>query len=72
MLEAERQKIVHNRYDDWAVELSKLVEDDAFATFVQVIFFFFDKLGILKGKKNKNRYFGCAVDYLLRIHQEVT
>lgn len=38
MLEAERQKTVYGRNEDWAVEFSKLVEDDVFATFVQVLF----------------------------------
>ncbi|XP_048320595.2 uncharacterized protein LOC107425930 [Ziziphus jujuba] len=37
MLEAKRQKDAYGRVEDWAVEFSKLVEDDVFATFVQVL-----------------------------------
>lgn len=37
MLEAERQKTAHGRMEDWAVQFSQLVEDDVFATFVQVL-----------------------------------
>ena len=36
MLEAERQKTAYGRMEDWAVQFSQLVKDDAFATFVQV------------------------------------
>lgn len=36
MLEAERQKTAFGRSKDWAFEFSQLVEDDVFATFVQV------------------------------------
>lgn len=38
MLEAERQKSAFGRLEDWAFEFSQLVEDDVFATFVQVYF----------------------------------
>lgn len=37
MLEAERQKATVKRVDDWADEFSKLMEDDAFTTFIQVL-----------------------------------
>ncbi|XP_041028569.1 uncharacterized protein LOC121268379 isoform X2 [Juglans microcarpa x Juglans regia] len=37
MLEAERQKTVFGRVEDWAVEFSQLIEDDVFATFIQVL-----------------------------------
>lgn len=36
MLEAKRQKDAYGRMEDWAVQLSQFVEDDVFATFVQV------------------------------------
>lgn len=37
LLEAERQKKVFSKEDDWSVELSKLgKEDDVFSTFIQV------------------------------------
>lgn len=36
LLEAERQKSLSGRVDDWAVEFSKLEDDDVFATFIQV------------------------------------
>jgi hypothetical protein len=39
MLEAERQKSAFGRVEDWAAEFMKLIEDDVFATFVQVYFF---------------------------------
>ena len=38
MLEAERQKNAHSHMDDWAVQFSQMVEDDVFATFLQVIY----------------------------------
>lgn len=38
MLEAERQKSAFGHLEDWAIEFSQLVEDDVFATFVQVYF----------------------------------
>ena len=34
--EAERQKSVFGHVDDWAAEILKLTEDDAFATLIQV------------------------------------
>ncbi|PON91690.1 Exostosin-like [Trema orientale] len=37
MLEAERQKTAYGRMADWAVQFSQLAEDDAFATFLQVL-----------------------------------
>ncbi|XP_020104566.1 uncharacterized protein LOC109721384 isoform X2 [Ananas comosus] len=38
LLEAERQKKVFSKEDDWSVELSKLgKEDDVFSTFIQVL-----------------------------------
>ncbi|XP_077214389.1 exostosin family protein [Tasmannia lanceolata] len=37
LLEAHRQKSLSGRVDDWAVEFSKLEEDDVFATFIQVL-----------------------------------
>ncbi|KAF6158610.1 hypothetical protein GIB67_040124 [Kingdonia uniflora] len=37
LLEAERQKSAYGHVDDWAVELIKLTEDDAFSTFIQVL-----------------------------------
>lgn len=36
MLEAERQKTVFGRIEDWAVGFLQLLEDDVFATFIQV------------------------------------
>ncbi|XP_068643172.1 uncharacterized protein [Aristolochia californica] len=39
LLEAERQKKLTGRLDDWAVEFFKLGEDDVFATFIQVLHF---------------------------------
>lgn len=36
MLEADRQKTTFGYMANWAVEFSQLVEDDAFATFIQV------------------------------------
>ena len=39
MLEAERQKSAFGRVEDWAAEFTKLIEDDVFATVVQVYFF---------------------------------
>lgn len=41
MLEAERQKTAFGREGDWAIEFLQLVEDDVFATFVQVYFFLY-------------------------------
>ncbi|XP_057535580.1 uncharacterized protein LOC130813737 isoform X1 [Amaranthus tricolor] len=35
--EAERQKSVFGHVDDWAAEILKLTEDDAFATLIQVL-----------------------------------
>lgn len=37
LLEAERQKNVLGLVEDWAIEFSKLLEDDVFATFIQVL-----------------------------------
>ncbi|KAJ7972241.1 exostosin family protein [Quillaja saponaria] len=37
MLEAERQKTASGRIDDWTAEFLKLIEDDVFTTFVQVL-----------------------------------
>ncbi|KAG6690791.1 hypothetical protein I3842_10G030800 [Carya illinoinensis] len=37
MLEAERQKTVFGHVEDWAVEFLRLIEDDVFATFIQVL-----------------------------------
>ncbi|CAL9096141.1 unnamed protein product [Musa acuminata var. zebrina] len=37
LLEAQRQKNLFSVEDDWAVEFSKLEEDDAFSTFIQVL-----------------------------------
>ncbi|GMH18719.1 hypothetical protein Nepgr_020560 [Nepenthes gracilis] len=37
LLEAERQKSIFGYVGDWATELLKLAEDDAFATFIQVL-----------------------------------
>lgn len=37
LLEAERQKSMSGRVDDWAVEFLKLKEDDVFATLIQVL-----------------------------------
>ncbi|OAY72654.1 hypothetical protein ACMD2_26845 [Ananas comosus] len=38
LLEAERQKKVFSKEDDWSVELSKLgKEDDVFSTFIQMV-----------------------------------
>ncbi|XP_050244781.1 uncharacterized protein LOC126692990 isoform X1 [Quercus robur] len=37
MLEADRQKTAFGHVEDWAVELLQLIEDDVFATFVQVL-----------------------------------
>lgn len=39
LLEAERQKL-GGHFSSWAVEFSKLVEDDVFSTFMQVHFSF--------------------------------
>lgn len=36
LLEAQRQKTLFDKEDAWAVEYSKLEEDDVFATFIQV------------------------------------
>ena len=36
LLEAQRQKKLFSAEDDWAVEFSKLEEDDVFSTFIQV------------------------------------
>lgn len=36
VLEADRQKSLSGRVDDWAVEFLKLGDDDVFATFIQV------------------------------------
>ncbi|KAF8398413.1 hypothetical protein HHK36_017340 [Tetracentron sinense] len=38
LLEAERQKTVFSRVDDWAEEFLRLSEDDVFGTFIQVRF----------------------------------
>ncbi|XXG48597.1 hypothetical protein AAC387_Pa02g2998 [Persea americana] len=37
VLEADRQKSLSGRVDDWAVEFLKLGDDDVFATFIQVL-----------------------------------
>ncbi|XP_065011559.1 uncharacterized protein LOC135585634 isoform X2 [Musa acuminata AAA Group] len=37
LLEAQRQKKLFSAEDDWAVEFSKLEEDDVFSTFIQVL-----------------------------------
>ncbi|KAJ4766857.1 exostosin family protein [Rhynchospora pubera] len=37
LLEATRQRELFSKDDDWAVEFSKLGEDDVFATFIQVL-----------------------------------
>ncbi|KAK4581583.1 hypothetical protein RGQ29_024973 [Quercus rubra] len=37
MLEADRQKTAFGHVEDWAVALLQLIEDDVFATFVQVL-----------------------------------
>ncbi|PON32049.1 Exostosin-like [Parasponia andersonii] len=37
MLEAERQNTAYGRMADWAVQFTQLAEDDAFATFLQVL-----------------------------------
>lgn len=36
LLEAERQKTVFGRVEDWAKKLAQLKEDDVFATLIQV------------------------------------
>lgn len=36
LLEAERQRAAFGFVEDWAVQLLQLVEDDVFATFLQV------------------------------------
>jgi len=36
LLEAQRQKRLFAEEEDWAVEFSKLEEDDVFSTFIQV------------------------------------
>lgn len=38
MLEAERQNATYGRKESWADEFSQLVEDDVFATVVQVFY----------------------------------
>ncbi|GMY14183.1 putative glucuronoxylan glucuronosyltransferase f8h [Fagus crenata] len=37
VLEADRQKTAFGHVEDWAVEFLRLIEDDVFATFVQVL-----------------------------------
>ncbi|KAH1258125.1 putative glycosyltransferase [Glycine max] len=37
LLEAERQKTAFGHVNDWAVEFLKLIEDDVFTTFIQVL-----------------------------------
>ncbi|XP_074575072.1 uncharacterized protein LOC141831581 isoform X2 [Curcuma longa] len=37
LLEAQRQKKIFPEEEGWAVEFSKLVEDDVFATFIQIL-----------------------------------
>ncbi|KAB2631351.1 hypothetical protein D8674_008870 [Pyrus ussuriensis x Pyrus communis] len=37
MLEAERQKTVFGRMTEWAAQFSQLIEDDVFATLIQVL-----------------------------------
>ncbi|WCJ33921.1 exostosin family protein [Euphorbia peplus] len=37
LLEADRQKTIFGREEDWAAELSQLMDDDVFSTFVQVL-----------------------------------
>ncbi|KAF7819004.1 putative glucuronoxylan glucuronosyltransferase F8H [Senna tora] len=37
MLEAYRQKATYGHVNDWAVEFSRLIEDDVFATLIQVL-----------------------------------
>jgi hypothetical protein len=39
VLEADRQRTAFGHVEDWAVEFLGLIEDDVFATFVQVCFF---------------------------------
>ncbi|KAE9613064.1 putative EGF-like domain, exostosin [Lupinus albus] len=39
LLEAVRQKAVYRYLDEWAIELSKLTEDDVFTTLMQVFIF---------------------------------
>lgn len=43
MLEAERQRTTHGYVDSWAAEFSRLTEDDAFATFLQVVCHYHDR-----------------------------
>ena len=38
LLEAERQKNILGLVEDWAIEFSKLLEDDVFATLIQVYY----------------------------------
>lgn len=40
MLEAQRQNAVYGLQEDWADEYSRLIDDDAVATVIQVIHFF--------------------------------
>lgn len=48
MLEAQRQKAIYGLQEDWADEYSRLIDDDAVATVLQVRIIFL----LIKGKEN--------------------